>query len=111
MKKLICTLSLAVVASACAQPQYSERERYDRGRSDRSEEQARFERNFERCVERRVGGQRVTREELQDVREACRERAADRTERQERREEERERPILVPERPMPVQPLDPYRRN
>jgi hypothetical protein len=102
---------MAILVAACAQPQYFDRDRNERGRSDRSEERARYERNFERCMERQVDGQRVTRDEMRDLREACEQRAADRTDRQERREAERDRPVLVPERPMPVQPLDPYRRN
>jgi len=66
---------------------------------------ARYQRNFEICMDNSTRGVRVTRRELRSIREECRHRAAARTERQARRMP-RERPVYVPVQP--VRPLERY---
>ena len=85
-------LAILVTLLACSSVQAQGRE-------------ARFQRNFEACMDNQTRGVRVTRRELQSIREECRHRAAARTERQARRVQ-RERPVYVPVRP--VRPLERY---
>ena len=70
--------------------------------------EARYERNYEICVDNQTRGHRVSRREMRSIREECRHRAAARTERQVRRL--RESPVYVPVVPArPVRPLPPNR--
>jgi hypothetical protein len=87
-----CLATIMVTLLACSSVQAQGRE-------------ARFQRNFEACMDNQTRGVRVTRSELRSIREECRHRAAARTERQARRVQ-RERPVYVPVRP--VRPLERY---
>jgi len=93
MRKILFAVLVAMLSFSSAQAQHSSQDR--------------FERNFERCVQDRVGGSRVSRREMRSIREHCRHRAAVRTERPLHRAAP-DRPLYAPQPVRQVRPLDRY---